>query len=96
MSRHGHVVVLIALAVPVAIDELDDLLTGPDVWTDLDIDEPDLFVKLPVECRQVILTGIETATGERPDRRGRELEADEKDRVIRCRDDSAHRLANAE
>ena len=53
---------LIALAVVGAVDEGNHVLAGPDVRTDVSIDQPGLFGEFTMQRREMVFSGVDAAT----------------------------------
>ena len=84
----------VALAVPVAADERDDVEPVPDVRTDVGDDEAELLVQLASQRRLVVLTWLLAAARRRPDRDVGELEAHEQHADGRIEHHGAHGRAD--
>ncbi len=89
-------VVLLALAVPLAADERDDVQPRPEQRPDLDRDQPCLLCELAPNRILGTLARLDPAAGRRPDGPRRELETDEQDAVVRVEHDRTSRRTDAE
>ena len=92
----GDEVDVLALTVPVAVEEREVVLTRPDVWADLSARQTDFLVEFPLEGIDVALTDFETATGQSPLRPGRKLETNEEDRWPRAEHHGPGRRSDSE
>ena len=87
---------LAALAVVGAVGERDDVLTGPNMWTDLGIVQPGLFDEFSAQRGDMVFAWVEAATWQCPDVTSWKLKPDHQ-QVVRWREnDGANGLADAQ
>ncbi len=79
----------VALAVPLPVEERDDVQAVPDVRADHQAVETELLVELPAQRRLVVLARLLPAARRRPHRDRRELEANQQDTVVGIEEEGA-------